>query len=53
MENWSLVSLSLRQQDREAEYRRNMRVKGGGSTVLWSRYFHHRLALQHKDGLIE
>ena len=44
-ENWSLVSLSLLQQDLEAEYRRKMMVKGGGRTVLWSRYFHHKLAL--------
>ena len=28
-----------------AEYRRNIGVKGGGRTVLWSRYFHQMLAL--------
>ena len=28
-----------------AEYKRNIGVKGGGRTVLWSRYFHQILAL--------
>ena len=28
-----------------AEYNRNIGVKGGGRTVLWSRYFHQILAL--------
>ena len=49
--NWSLAKWTFFQHWWLAEYSRKMRVKGGGSTVLWSRYFHHKLALQKKIAL--
>ena len=40
-----ILSTFFQQKVLLAEYKRNIGVKGGGRTVLWSRYFHQILAL--------